>query len=214
MKKELQVKFLNFLNTRKNNEEGGFTLIELLVVIIIIGILAAIALPSLLGQANKAKQSEARQNVGSVMRGNQAYYLENAGFTTVLVSMGLGIETSTTNYSYVIKQNAASSAVTPPADKWNAVGVNGIPAAGSLKWYFGHMQTGISGTGTQATESTTLATLCESVSPMTAGVQAPQALNAALAPAQQGSQFLDCANANVPAPPTQSTPNNWKDLGS
>jgi prepilin-type N-terminal cleavage/methylation domain-containing protein len=45
---------------RASQSESGFTLVELLVVIIIVGILSAIALPSFLNQANKAKQSEAK----------------------------------------------------------------------------------------------------------------------------------------------------------
>ncbi|MCX5963441.1 MAG: prepilin-type N-terminal cleavage/methylation domain-containing protein, partial [Cyanobacteria bacterium] len=64
MKSELKAKLLQHLVSKKR--DGGFTLIELLVVIIIIGILASIALPSFLNQANKAKQSEAKTYVGSM----------------------------------------------------------------------------------------------------------------------------------------------------
>ena len=75
MKTELKAKYVqHLLNKKKNNE--GFTLIELLVVIIIIGILSAIALPSFLNQANKARQAEAETYVGSMNRAQQAEYLE------------------------------------------------------------------------------------------------------------------------------------------
>jgi type II secretion system protein G len=82
--------------------EGGFTLIELLVVIIIIGILSAIALPSFLNQANRAKETEASTYVGSVNRGQQAYRLENSEFSDALANLDVGIDDSTEYYSYTI----------------------------------------------------------------------------------------------------------------
>ena len=66
---------------RKNMQ--GFTLIELLVVIIILGILAAIAIPSLLGQVAKGRQAEARVALGLINRAQQGYRYEKGTFGTL-----------------------------------------------------------------------------------------------------------------------------------
>ena len=103
MKTEFKAKFLQ--HVAKKRKEEGFTLIELLVVIIIIGILSAIALPSFLNQANKVKQSEAKQYLASINKGQQAYYAENSDFIKQVDDMnklGLGIKTATSNYTYTL----------------------------------------------------------------------------------------------------------------
>jgi prepilin-type N-terminal cleavage/methylation domain-containing protein len=154
MKTELKAKFLQHLNQKKHDQ--GFTLIELLVVIIIIGILSAIALPSFLNQANKAKQSEAKQYVGSMNRAQQAFYLEKGGFSTEISLLGLGIKTDTVNYAYKIHTSASvgSSGYYPKATNL------GLSKVDVLRSYAGGVASGYTEGATG--EATTLASLCES----------------------------------------------------
>ena len=105
MRTELKAKFIQHLSNKKG--EKGFTLVELLVVIIIIGILAAIALPNFLNQGAKAKQTEAKQNVGMHNRLQTVYRSENAGFASEFNDLAMGTlsgssNATTTSYSYTL----------------------------------------------------------------------------------------------------------------
>lgn len=63
----------------------------------------------LTGCGNKAKQVEARQNVGLMNRAQQAYYLENKFFAKDIQALEIGIKTETNNYSYSLRSTGNAS---------------------------------------------------------------------------------------------------------
>jgi type IV pilus assembly protein PilA len=71
------------LRDRIQDHEGGFTLIELLVVIIIIGILAAIAIPVFLNQRKKAVDASMKSDARTVANEEETYYVDNQNYYPV-----------------------------------------------------------------------------------------------------------------------------------
>lgn len=64
------------------DKEAGFTLIELLVVMLILGILAAIALPAFFNQKDKAGDAKAKEYAHSAQVAMETYYTDNSTYTT------------------------------------------------------------------------------------------------------------------------------------
>ena len=71
---------------QRSSDEGGFTLIELLVVILIIGVLAAIAIPSFLSQKSKATDSSSKELARTAETTAETYATDHGGSYTGLTT--------------------------------------------------------------------------------------------------------------------------------
>jgi len=107
MQTTFQARLIQFLNQKKRNQ--GFTLIELLVVIIIIGILSAVALPTFLNQAGKARQAGAESIIGALNRSQQAYRVEAGQFSNTYSNLEVGYSAAPTSDGYTFPANMGAS---------------------------------------------------------------------------------------------------------
>ena len=121
----------------------GFTLVELMVVVLIVGILAAVALPLMSGRINSARWSEANAAAGTIATGIRAYVAEKgstyASYSGDLVGgvavfgTPLGISASDLQGTYFANTCYAITSVTVPGAGGRAVDfvITVTPAAGS-----------------------------------------------------------------------------------
>ena len=130
---------------QRAKDERGFTLIELLVVILIIGILAAIAIPSFLNQKGKAVDSAAKELAHTAQVAAESYATDNSGSYVGLSQAVLNQYESTIQTGAVPAGNAYVSCVGTPASTnscSNSVGptatgytIQVSPASGGEQFY-------------------------------------------------------------------------------
>lgn len=86
----------------------GFTLIELLIVVVIIGILAAIAIPKFAGTKSKAYVAAMKSDLKNLVTAQESYFSDNGTYGAVADLTGAGVWAATTGVTAAVANNTAT----------------------------------------------------------------------------------------------------------
>jgi type IV pilus assembly protein PilA len=119
-----------------DEKDQGFTLIELLVVIIIIGILAAIAIPVFLNQRKKGWDAQAKSDLKNMATAEETYLTDTGIYTSQIADLSnVGFKQSADNTSFVVfgdaGQNYCLGVTSKSGLTWKYVSSAGVPSQGS-----------------------------------------------------------------------------------
>ena len=78
----MHTKVISFRRSLGRAAQRGFTLIEIMVVVVIMGILAALVVPKLMGRADDARITAAKQDIATLMQALKLYKLDNQRYPT------------------------------------------------------------------------------------------------------------------------------------
>ena len=108
------------------NNKKGFTLIELLVVVLIIGILAAMAMPAYFKAVERARAAEADTMIGTVVNAQQRYKMKTGNYTTTWTALDVAPANAAAQALYCTKLAKGDQANCAKDEKDAAVVGNGF----------------------------------------------------------------------------------------
>ena len=144
------------LPRRLREDSDGFTLIELLVVILIIGILAAIAIPVFLNQRKKGYDAQAKSDLRNLATAEETYLTDNPTGYTSTVSPDL------TALGF---KNSPNAAIAVAADGANGYCAAATSSSGNTFWYDSEAGGLQAGSGATSPSAGTTGTACNAGAP-------------------------------------------------
>jgi len=89
----------------------GFTLIELLVAVVIVGVLAAVALPSFVDSIRKSRRADAFTAIAAIQQAQERWRGNNAAYTSSLTALNTSSQSASAYYTLAVSDASASNYV-------------------------------------------------------------------------------------------------------